>query len=184
MVLIAKAPCWNSRREEESPIFFCHKIKDGGFIVAIRTWTNFPPPKIRLHCSRLWQYRCHLHQYAIGTYLEAENKLVGHVLMEISFLIFTFLKAGSENKMQVKVTGSRRLENVLVVPGSFLARTTSRAIDTKFEEFMHWHGHIKGALIGMGALINKTHSKGGGGVLIGRRALKRITKITLVRGGA
>ena len=57
--------------------------------------------------------------------------------MEISFLIFTFLKAGSENKMQVKVTGSRRLENVLVVPGSFLARTTSRAIDTKFEEFMH-----------------------------------------------
>ena len=36
----------------------------------------------------------------------------------------------------------------------------------------------------MGALINKTHSKGGGaGVLIGRRALKRITKVTLVRGG-
>ena len=57
--------------------------------------------------------------------------------MEISFLIFTFLKAGSENKMQVKVTGSRRLENVLVVPGSFLAITTSRAIDTKFEEFVH-----------------------------------------------
>ena len=57
--------------------------------------------------------------------------------MENSFLIFTFLKAGSENKMQVKVTRSRRLENVLVVPGSFLARTTSRVIDTKFEEFMH-----------------------------------------------
>ena len=35
---------------------------------------------------------------------------------------------------QVKVTGSRRLENRLVVPGSFLARTTSRAIATKFEE--------------------------------------------------
>ena len=176
-------------KREESPIFFCHKIKDGGFIVAIRTWTNFRPPKIRLHYSRLWQYRCHLHQYAVGTYLEAENKLVGHVLMEISFLIFTFLKAGSENKMQVKVTGSRRLENVLVVPGSFLAITTSRAIDTKFEEFVHWHGHIKGALIGMGALnrigalINKTHSKEGG-ALIGRRALKRITTVTLVPGGA
>ena len=37
---------------------------------------------------------------------------------------------------QVKVTGSRRLENRLVVPGSFLARTTSRAIATKFEEEM------------------------------------------------
>ena len=35
---------------------------------------------------------------------------------------------------RVKVTGSRRLENRLVVPGSFLARTTSRAIATKFEE--------------------------------------------------
>ena len=31
-------------------------------------------------------------EYAVGTYLEADNKLVGHVPMEISFLIFTFLK--------------------------------------------------------------------------------------------
>ena len=73
-------------------------------------------------------------EYAVGTYLEADNKLVGHVPMELSFLIFTFLKACHENNVQVKVTGSRRLENGLVVPGSFLARTTSRAIATKFEE--------------------------------------------------
>ena len=49
--------------------------------------------------------------------------------MELSFLTFTFLKARHENKVQVKVTGSRRLEN-----GAFLARTTSGAIATKFEE--------------------------------------------------
>ena len=70
MVLIAKAPCWNSRREEGmglpallfspshlpkgslfllSPIFLCHKIKDGGFIVSIRL-ISFRSPKIRLHC--------------------------------------------------------------------------------------------------------------------------------------
>ena len=58
--------------------------------------------------------------------------------MELSFLIFNFLKrAHSENKAQVKVTGLRRLENGLVVPGWILpsARTTSRAIAaTKFEE--------------------------------------------------
>ena len=71
-------------------------------------------------------------EYAVGTYLETDNKLVGHVPMELSFLIFTFLNF--ENKVQVKVTGSRRLENGLVVPGAFLARTTSRAIATKFEE--------------------------------------------------
>ena len=72
-------------------------------------------------------------EYAVGTYLEADNKLVGHVPMELSFLIFTFLKARHENKVQVKVTGSRRLENGLVVPGSFLA---GRAIATKFEEII------------------------------------------------
>ena len=69
-------------------------------------------------------------EYAVRTYLEADNKLVGHVPMELSFLIFTFLKACHENKVQVKVAGS----NGLVVPGAFLARTTSRAIATKFEE--------------------------------------------------
>ena len=46
-------------------------------------------------------------EYAVGTYLEADNKLIGHVPMELSFLIF---------------------------PGAFLARTTSRVIATKFEE--------------------------------------------------
>ena len=35
-----------------SPIFLCHRIKDGGFIVAIRL-TSFRPPKIRLHCRLL-----------------------------------------------------------------------------------------------------------------------------------
>ena len=61
--------------------------------------------------------------------------LFGHVPMELSFLVITFLKkARSENKVQVKVTGSRRLKNRLAAPGSFLARTTIRAIATKFEE--------------------------------------------------
>ena len=60
-------------------------------------------------------------------------KIAGCEPLELSFLIFTFLKkACSENKVQVKVNGSRRLENGLVVPGSFLM--TNRAIATKFEE--------------------------------------------------
>ena len=59
-------------------------------------------------------------------------KLVEHVPMKLSFLTFTFLhKALSENKVQVKVNGSRGLENGLVVPGSFLAKTTIRAIAKK-----------------------------------------------------
>ena len=59
-------------------------------------------------------------------------KLFEHVPMKLSFLTFTFLqKARSENKVQVKVNGSRGLENGLVVPGSFLAKTTIRAIAKK-----------------------------------------------------
>lgn len=69
----------------------------------------------------------------MNTQLGLTFKLIKN-FMELSFLIFTFLKARYENKIQVKVNGSRRLENGLVVSGAFLARTTSRAIATKFEE--------------------------------------------------
>ena len=74
-------------------------------------------------------------KYAIGTYLEANtgNKLVRHVPMELSYLIYTFLRAYDNNEVSVKVAGSRRLENGFVVPGTFKARTPSRAIATKFE---------------------------------------------------
>ena len=61
------------------------------------------------------------------------NELVGHVPMELSYLIYTFLRAYDDNEVSVKLAGSRRLENALVVPGTFKARTPSRAIVTKFE---------------------------------------------------
>ena len=74
-------------------------------------------------------------EYAIGTYLEAYtgSELVGHVPMELSYLIYTFLRAYDDNEVSAKVTGSRRLENGLVVLGTFKARTPNRAIATKFE---------------------------------------------------
>ena len=73
-------------------------------------------------------------------YLEAitSRELVGHVPMKLSYLIYTFLRAYDDNEVSVKVTGSRRLENRLVVPGTFKARTPSRAIATKFEREILW----------------------------------------------
>ena len=73
--------------------------------------------------------------YAIGTYLEANtgSELVGHVPIELSYLIYTFLRAYDDNEVSAKVTGSRRLENGLVVLGTFKAGTPNRAIATKFE---------------------------------------------------
>ena len=74
-------------------------------------------------------------EYVIGTHLEANtgSELVGHVPIELSYLIYTFLRAYNDNEVSAKVTGSKRLENGLVVPGTFKARTPNRAIATKFE---------------------------------------------------
>jgi len=50
-------------------------------------------------------------------YLEANagSELVGHVPMKLSYLFYTFLRAYDNNEVSVKVTGSRRHENRLVV---------------------------------------------------------------------
>ena len=71
-------------------------------------------------------------EYAIGTYLH--NQLVGHVAMELSYLVYTFLRASQDNSVQVKVTGTRTLENGLVVPASFQARTKHLAMAKTFQE--------------------------------------------------
>ena len=51
-------------------------------------------------------------EYAIGTYLEActGTELVGHVPMELSYLINTFLRAYDDNEVSAKVT--RRVKNI------------------------------------------------------------------------
>ena len=61
------------------------------------------------------------------------SELVGYVPMELSYLIYTFLRAYDDNEVSAKVTELRRLENRLVVLGTFKARTPSRTIATKFE---------------------------------------------------
>ena len=49
------------------------------------------------------------------------------------YLINTFLRAYDDNEVSVKVSGSKTLENGLVVPETFKTRTPNRAIATKFE---------------------------------------------------
>ena len=44
------------------------------------------------------------------------------------YLINTFLRAYDDNKVSDKVTGSKMLENRLVVPGTFKTQTPNRAI--------------------------------------------------------
>ena len=73
-------------------------------------------------------------EYAVGTFIQESSKLVGHVPIELSFLVFTFLRAHEDNQVVVEVTGSRKLENGLVIPGTFKAVTRSRRLGAKFYE--------------------------------------------------
>ena len=73
-------------------------------------------------------------EYAVGTFIQEGIKLVGHTPIERSFLVFTFLRTHEDNQVVVEVTGSRKLENGLVVPGTFKAVTRSRRLGTEFYE--------------------------------------------------
>ena len=71
-------------------------------------------------------------EYAVGTFIQESSKLVGHVPIELSFLLFTFLRAREDNQVVGEVTGSRKLENGLVIPGTFKAVTRSRDWEQSF----------------------------------------------------
>ena len=53
--------------------------------------------------------------------------LVGHVPIELSILLWRFLKASEKNAAEVKVGGKRRREVGLVIPGHYKACTKSRS---------------------------------------------------------
>ena len=79
------------------------------------------------HCKPAELY----HENAIGVYkqLEVEQKpefiLVGHLPMELSFLMHSFLKSRDDNILIAEVTGARKRENGLVVPCVYHGRSTS-----------------------------------------------------------
>ena len=65
-------------------------------------------------------------EYAVGTFIQECSKRVDHVPIECSFLAFTFIRSQEDNQVVVEVTGSRKLENSLVIPGVFKAVTRTR----------------------------------------------------------
>ena len=73
-------------------------------------------------------------EYAVGAFIQESSKLVGHVLIKLSFLVFTFLRIHKVNQVVAEVTGCRKLENGLVIPGTFKAVTRSRRLGTEFYE--------------------------------------------------
>ena len=61
---------------------------------------------------------------------DGENKLVGHVPLELSSLLYYFLNADTDNFIQVTVIGKRKREIGLVVPVKFDCYTSSKKLST------------------------------------------------------
>ena len=73
-----------------------------------------------------------------GGHLLEGGRLMKGGTLSFAFIINYFLQAHPNNFMIVEVTGPRRPENSLVVPGKFLAFTKSMAIGQKLkEQIMH-----------------------------------------------
>ena len=73
-------------------------------------------------------------EYAVGAFIQESSKLVGHVPIEFSLLVLTFLRAHEDNQVVAEVIGNRKLENGLVIPGTFKVVTTSRRLGATFYE--------------------------------------------------
>ena len=90
----------------------------------------------------------HFDKNAIGVYKKVDGDkdlLVGHIPMELSFLLKCFLDSDKENGMIAEVTGHRMRENGLVVPCCYRARSRN---------LFFGGGRL---IVGMGA-----YSRGGG----------------------
>ena len=71
-----------------------------------------------------------------------QKSLVGHVPIELSFLVFTFLTSDSGNVILCKVSGARKLENGLVVPATFIVRIIFVKIKTEIDRYKNICKHM------------------------------------------
>lgn len=69
--------------------------------------------------------------YAVGTY--KDERLVGHVPIEFSFLFCKFVEK-KNNEIFAEVSGSRKLENGLVVPATYRIIGNKKHVETFNEE--------------------------------------------------
>ena len=91
-----------------------------GHHIYKETWTPFVGEVLEVKPDMRNEARDH-DPYAMGIYMinaDEEEQLVGHVPIEISSLLYHFLNHG-DSIVRVKVTGPRRNEKGLVVPGMY-----------------------------------------------------------------
>ena len=101
----------------------------GGHHIYKRIWKPIVGEK--LMCKHDTREEAQLYdEFAIGTYLpvnDREQELVGHVPIELSFLLCKFL-ARDRCCLEFTPIGPRYLEDGLVVPGCFKAMSNEKAL--------------------------------------------------------
>ena len=109
--------CWkNAYKIDFSTVIRGHHIYK-------TVWTPFKGEI--LICRKDNREEAKLHdEHAIGIY-QKDSVLVGHIPIELSFVVCSFLQAHKNNFMAVRVIGPRKLEDGLIVPGCFTAFTQS-----------------------------------------------------------
>ena len=80
-------------------------------------------------------------EYAVGTFIQESSKLVGHVPIELSFLVFTFLRVHEDNQVVVEVTGSRKREPALNNCFGFLDGTVRSICRPGEHQRVVYNGH-------------------------------------------
>ena len=115
----------------------CFESVARGHHVYKDKWTPYNGEKLICgHDSR--EEASYFDKNAIGIYKKVDadkNVLVGHIPMELSFLLRCFLDSDKENGIIAEVTGHRVRENGLVVPCRYKARSKKLKIaDTLIKE--------------------------------------------------
>ena len=107
--------------------------------------------------------------FAVGLYKDAKDSsggsdvLVGHVPIELSHVVCTFLNAEDSNEGDAEVIGKRTLENGVVVPAIFSLRTRNMNISDVLNRELQ---AIKEKVKYMNIAIEKTVKKTGAFVVI------------------
>ena len=115
----------------------CFESVARGHHVYKDKWTPYNGEKLECEPDSR-EEASHFDKNAIGVYKKVDadkDLLVGHIPMELSFLLKCFLDSDKENGMIAEVTGHRMRENGLVVPCCYRARSRNLKIaETVFQE--------------------------------------------------
>ena len=99
--------------------------------------------------------------FAIGIYKNIENAetLVGHLPMELSFLLCKYLEAKKDCGLICSSTGQSLLEDGLVVPGKYVVKGPKKRLEILKNELDKKASKLSHMKLAVGLITKKTFSR-------------------------